>query len=195
MTVVKNTNSDYIINCKHGNGNVVINSNTQVFGYFGVSQDYMTIAYNNNGVINNMGMLAQTSLTTWAGLRFNQPANRWEVSSNVNSDGSPISDYAPIGSGADGTPGGPNLSVQFNSDGEFGGAGNFIYDYNINGLRLNGYQYYTEQTTPPTNLTNHVTLYGGASNIGGTGLYVNSGSVSEGELISANKALLYSIIF
>jgi hypothetical protein len=193
MAVVKNTNSDYIITSKDGTGNVTINANTQIFGYLGASGDFMTVAYLNNGTYTNVGVIAQTALDSWAGLRFNSTANRWEVSPVVEADGTPVSPYSPIGGGADGTPGGPNLSLQFNNDGEFGGDANLLYDGSNNSLLLDGYQYFVEQSSVPSSVPNNVALYSNIASSGGTGLYV-SGSTS-GELISANRALLYSIIF
>jgi len=194
MAVVKNTNSDYIINCKDNSGNVAIKANAQILGYLDISTDYLTIAANNNGIINNMGMLAQTALTAWAGLRFNKTANRWEASPNVNDDGSAITPYSPFGTGTAGNPDGPNLSVQFNNDGVFDGVANLIYDYPSSSLLLDGYQYYASQANTPGVVSNHVAVYGGPVAVGNTGLYV-TGNSSGGELISANTALLYSIIF
>lgn len=194
MTVVKNTNSDYIITSKDGDGNVTINANTQIFGYLDITTDYMTIAAFNNGIINNMGMLAQTSLTSWAGLRFNKTANRWEASAQVNKDGSPISPYIPFGAGTTGNPDGPNLSVQFNNDGVFDGDSNLIYNYPNAELLLNGYQLYGHQVPLTVGNPNQVAVYSNVPNIGNTGLYTST-VAAGGELITANRALLYSIIF
>jgi hypothetical protein len=46
-----------------------------------------------------MGLIAQKSTTTYAGLRFNSVVSSWEVSPNVDSVGNPISPYQTVSTG------------------------------------------------------------------------------------------------
>jgi hypothetical protein len=195
MAIVKNTNSDYVITCKNGAGNLVINANTEVFGELNCTGAFLTVADHNPGIINYMGMLAQISPNSWAGLRFNVFENRWEASSDVTSDGSEIAPYAPFGDGADGHPSGANMAVQFNNNGAFGGSSDFTFNPITQSASINGYQYFAEQSVDPIGIANAHALYGNTPNLGNSGLYVTSPSGDSQELITAKQALLYSIIF
>lgn len=199
MAVVKNTNSDYIITCNQGNGNLVINGDVQVHGnisydqFVDISNPYITVAANNTGIIQEMGMLAQINGNSWAGLRFNATSNVWEASTNVTKNGDPVFPYAPFGSGA-GTPGGPNLSMQFNANGVFDGTTSLLFDPSNNSLWLDGAQFLTYQAALPNVTSNATMVYGNSPGLGNSGIYV-SGTNVEGELITAQQAFLYSIIF
>lgn len=195
MAVVKNTNSDYLITCNNGVGNLVINADTEVFGNLSASCAFTVVASNNMGTMDTMGMLARTSYSSWAGLRFNTLQNRWEVSPSVTDTGAPIADYAPIGLGADGTPGGVNTAVQFNNDGAFDGSSAFMFDAVTNALTFSGYQYFVEQASDPAPVANAVALFGNVPASGNSGLFITGNTGPTQELITASQSLLYSIIF
>jgi hypothetical protein len=195
MAIVKNTNSDYVITCKNGDGNLIINANTEVFGNLSCTGSFMTVAAENPGTSNYMGMLAQVALDAWAGLRFNAIQNRWEVSTRVTDDGFPIDPYAPIGLGADGSPSGVNTSIQFNDDGGFGGSANLLFNDSSRSLTLNGYQYYTEQSADAIGVANSYAIFANVPQSGNSGIFVTSPTGDTGELITSKQSLLYSIIF
>jgi hypothetical protein len=199
MAVVKNTNTDYIITCDNGSGNLVINANVQIHGnvtydsFIDIANPFITVAANNNGTIKEMGMLAQANANVYAGLRFNALSDTWEVSSRVTKDGTPIYPYVPLGSGT-GSPGGPDLSLQFNANGVFSGTSNLVFDSANNSVVLDGAQFYAYQSTPPNTVSGTTAVYGNTPAVGNTGVYVSGANVS-GELITAEQAFLYSIIF
>jgi hypothetical protein len=131
MSTKNFTNTDYSIAANSGNGNITLNGITRT------TSDFMLVAYGTN-VSSNVGLVAQTSNSTYAGLRFNPTANVWQTSPSVNSDGSAIIAYSNIGNGGGGgggnsTPGGSNTSVQFNLNGTLGGSANLTW----NGSLLN----------------------------------------------------------
>lgn len=199
MAVVKNTNSDYIITCNEGNGNLVINADVQVHGnvsydqFIDISNPFITVAANNTGLITEMGMLAQVNTNAWAGLRFNAIDDTWEVSSKVTKDGSPVYPYTPIGSGT-GAPSGPDLAVQINGNGVFVGTSGLLYDASNSSLVLDGAQFFPYQAATPNSVANSTAVYGDVPATGNTGVFV-TGTEVQGELITAQQALLYSIIF
>lgn len=51
------------------------------------------------------------------------------------------------------------------------------------------------QTTPPTAIANSSLLFGGAIGNGDTGVYVTNALVSDQELITAQRAIIFSLIF
>lgn len=200
MATVKNTSGDYIITCDSGIGNLILNANLDVYGNISyvnnlsVDDAFITVAANNTGAVTSMGMIAQKSSNTYAGLRFNSLTSDWEISPSVTSDGTAVSPYVAIGSGSGSSPGGPANSLQFNDSGSFGGSANLSFDNTLNQLILTGSQIYSNIGNAPVPIANSVALYGNTPGHGGTGLYVISPTVND-ELISANQAFVYSIIF
>ena len=79
MATVKNTSDDYTITVADGLGTLTINADLDVVGNITyidstelrVTDPFTTVAYDNNGALQSMGLVAQKSLTTYAGLRFN----------------------------------------------------------------------------------------------------------------------------
>ena len=78
-------------------------------------------------------------------------------------------------------------SGNINGNVKIGGAGTGSVEFTSNTLY--------PVTTDPTAPTDGVKLYGKAEGDGGTGLFFINQSNTQDELISRNKALLYSIIF
>ena len=76
MSTVKNTSGDYTITVADGLGLLTINADLDVIGNITyidstelkVTDPFITVAANNNGAIQSMGLVAQTTTTTWAGL-------------------------------------------------------------------------------------------------------------------------------
>lgn len=208
MATIKTTSSDYTINVGPYSSNsasyigtMTVNGNLTVTGNvttihtedLKIDDPFITVAANNNGAIQQMGMIAQKTTTTFAGLRFNAaPGGGWEISDSVNADGSPVFPYAAISTGTT-TAGGPNSAIQFNDGGAFGGNASLTFDSANAKLTITGHVAYGN-TALPSSVSNAVVLYSNAMGSGGTGLYFVNGSTND-ELVSKSKAIVFSIIF
>lgn len=208
MATVKTTSSDYTINVgpyDSGNskwaGTMNVNGNLNVAGNItyvtdiAVNDAFIIVAANNTGTVTDMGMIATKGASSYAGLRFDVSANSWQVSSSVNSDGSPIAAYANLNSGGGASiVAGSNTQVQFNDGGNFGASANFTFNNATNVLTIQGSQALGNVGTAPSSVSNAVVLYNNAIGAGETGLYVISSTAND-ELIAYNKSKLLSIIF
>lgn len=105
MATVKTTSGDYTITCAGGTGNVTINGNLAVSGNvtsisnLAVNDAFITVAANNTGTVTTMGLIAEKTQSTYAGLRFNSVVSSWEISTSVDINGNPISPYQTITTG------------------------------------------------------------------------------------------------
>jgi hypothetical protein len=203
MATVKNTSDDYTITVANGLGLMTINANLDVVGNITyidsnelrVTDPFITVAYENNGAIQSMGLVAQKTTTTWAGLRFNTVSSDWEISDSVNAEGAPISPYVPIAAGNVTTnPGLPVNSIQFNQANAFAGNSAFTFDAANAKVNITGQVAYGNIVTAPAATANAVALYHNAEGAGGTGLYFKS-TTEQDELISKSKAIVFSLIF
>jgi hypothetical protein len=200
MATVKNTSSDYIITVAGGTGNLTINADLDVVGNITyidstelrVTDPFITVAAENNGAIQSMGLVAQKTTTTWAGLRFNTVSSSWEVSPAVDANGGPVTPYSALSTGSV-LPGAPANSIQYNSSSTFTGNAALTFDDAVSKLTLIGHQVFGNVALP-SNVANSVALYSNAVGSGGTGLYFTS-SVANGELVSKTKAIVFGIIF
>jgi hypothetical protein len=202
MATVKNTSGNYTITVADGLGLLTINADLDVIGNITyidsselkVTDPFITVAANNNGAIQSMGLVAQKTTTTFAGLRFNTVSGDWEISDSVDANGAPISAYVTIASGTvGGTPGAPVNSVQFNNAGVFGGNSKFTFDSVNTKVGITGQLVLGNIATTPAATANSAALYNATEGAGGTGVYVRSTTVDD-ELISKRKALAYSLV-
>jgi len=202
MATVKTTSGDYTITVANGLGLLTINADLDVVGNITyidsselkVTDPFITVAANNNGAIQSMGLVAQKTTTTFAGLRFNTVSGDWEISDSVDANGAPISAYVTIASGNISTsPGAPVNSVQFNNAGTFGGNSKFTFDSANTKVGITGQLVLGNIATTPAATANSAALYNATEGAGGTGVYVRSTTVSD-ELISKRKALAYSLV-
>jgi hypothetical protein len=202
MATVKTTSGDYTITVANGLGLLTINADLDVVGNITyidsselkVTDPFITVAANNNGAIQSMGLVAQKTTTTFAGLRFNTVSGDWEISDSVDANGAPISAYVTIASGTvGGTPGAPVNSVQFNNAGVFGGNSKFTFDSANTKVGITGQLVLGNIASTPTATANSAALYNNTEGAGGTGVYVRSTTVDD-ELISKRKALAYSLV-
>ena len=202
MATVKNTSGNYTITVADGLGLLTINADLDVVGnitYINsselkVTDPFITVAANNNGAIQSMGLVAQKTTTTFAGLRFNTVSGDWEISDSVAASGAPISPYVTIASGnTSTTPGAPVNSVQFNDAGTFGGNSKFTFDSTNTKVGITGQLVLGNIASTPTATANSAALYNDTEGAGGTGVYVRSTTVSD-ELISKRKAIAYSLV-
>ena len=196
MSTYKTTSGDFTLTCENGNGVFTINAQTVFTGnviYDNPIFDttaFITVAANNTGAITDMGLLAQTGVSSFAGLRFDSGVSAWQISPNVYGNGNPITAYANIGSAAAGA----NTNIQYNNNGVFGGNANLSYDFANSVLTLQGYEILGNIGAAPSAPSNAVAIYNNAVGDGATGVYVISSTV-DNELISANQARKFAIIF
>jgi len=202
MSTYKNTSGDLILTGNGGLATLTVNYANTIFngsftytGNLTTTDDFIVVAANNTGAIQDMGLLAQTGTDTFAGLRFDTVANTWQISSSVTSAGVPITAYTNLTSGTTGIPGGNVAEVQLNNGiGGFTANATFQYDTANSQMILVGYQTYGNIGYTPSYAGNGVAVYNNTMGSGGTGLYVKNSSVDD-ELVSKSKAIIYSIIF
>ena len=203
MSTVKNTSGDYTITVADGLGLLTINADLDVVGNITyidstelkVTDPFITVAANNNGALQSMGLVAQKTTTTFAGLRFNTVAGDWEISDSVAANGAPISAYVTIAAGnTSTTPGAPANSVQFNSSNVFTGNSAFTFDSANSKVNIIGQVVLGNIAATPAATANSAALYNNTEGSGGTGVYVRSNTVDD-ELCSKTKAIVFGIIF
>lgn len=201
MATVKNTSDDYTITVADGLGLLTINADLDVVGNITyidsselrVTDPFITVAYDNNGAIQSMGLVAQKSTTTYAGLRFNTVSGDWEISPAVAADGAAITPYSTISTGG-ASPGLPFNSVQFNGAGTFTGNSAFTFDAGNAKVNITGQLVLANIVSTPATTPNVAALYNKQVGSGGTGVYVISPAVND-ELVSKTKAIVFGIIF
>jgi len=201
MSTYKNTSGDLTLTGNNGlatltvnYANTVFNGNFTYTGNLTTVDDFIVVAANNTGTVQDMGLLAGINVTTdtYAGLRFDAATNAWQISSNVSGLG--IGTYANILTAASpAVAAGSDTQIQFNQSGVFGANANLTYDYANSKLTIKGYQVFGNTATP-ANVANSVALYSNAVGSGGTGLYFTSSSAAD-ELVSKSKAIVFAIIF
>jgi hypothetical protein len=201
MSTYKNTSGDLTLTGNNGLATLTINYANTIFngsftytGNLTTTDDFIVVAANNTGTVQDMGLLAQTGTGTFAGLRFDTVANTWQISSSVTGAGAPIATYSNIITSATAvTAAGANTQIQFNNgSGVFGATANLSFDTATNKLFLGGHQVFANTATP-ANVANAVAVYSNVVGGGGTGLYFTSSSAND-ELVSKGKAIVYAII-
>jgi hypothetical protein len=201
MSAYKIVNTDYTLTCNGGDGIFTVNAQTVFEGNVTYTvpavtmSPFITVAANNTGSISDMGLLAQLSNTTFAGLRFDAVANAWQISNRVDSNGSPVVNYLNIATGNLALAG-SNTQIQYNAGSNMGASANLTFDYGNNVLTLTGVEALKNLgVAAPTNaVANTTLLFSNPSDGGATGLYFVSAN-SSGELISKKQAIIYSLIF
>ena len=202
MASYKNLSSDWYIDVNDGVGTIYIDGNLDVTGNItyvteiAVNDAFIIVAANNTGTVTDMGLIAQKTVNTYAGLRFDTGANAWQVSSNVNEDGTAVAPYVTLASGNTGTPGGNINDIQINDGaGGFTASNNFEFDIANSKVTLTGHQVLSNIGTAPTAVANSVAIYNNAPGAGATGLYTVGTTTTADEVISLTRARLYAIIF
>lgn len=179
-------------------GNVTYIETTELF----VDDPFIVLANNNSGnsIANaryeSQGIVTQSSADSFAGLRYNNVTDSWQISTRVNRDGSPgTRPYVDIGNAAAGSVAGPVYSLQFRDTGNvFGGSGDLIWNPANSSVALQGHLIVGNIGLAPAATANASSIYSAAVGIGGTGVYVKSDAVDE-ELVSRSKAIVFGIIF
>ena len=202
MASYKNLSSNWYIDVNGGVGTIYIDGNLDVTGNItyvteiAVNDAFIIVAANNTGTVTDMGLIAQKTGNTYAGLRYDTTVGAWQVSSNVTSAGAEISSYANLLTGGGSAfIAGSDTQIQFNESGNFGASANFTFDYGNNKLLVGGYEVLSNIGTAPTAVANSVALYNNAPGAGATGLYTVGTTTTADEVISLTRARLYAIIF
>jgi hypothetical protein len=163
-----------------------------------VDDPFITVAANNSGsgagaAFPEQGLVTQTGTGTFAGLRFNNPTNTWQISPSVTADGAPLTAYSDLASAAATSPGLPTNSVQFNAGNIFGGSANLLFDSANARLTLTGTQVLANIGTAPAAVANSVSVYHNAVGAGGSGVYAKT-TATDGELVSKSRAIVFGLI-
>ena len=202
MASYKNLSSDWYIDVNGGVGTIYIDGNLDVSGNITYVREiagndaFIIVAANNTGTVTDMGLIAQKTVNTYAGLRFDTGVNAWQVSSSVNEDGTAVAPYVTLASGNTGVPGGNVRDIQVNDGaGGFTASDNFEFDIANNRVTLAGHQILSNIGTAPTAVANSVAIYNNAPGAGATGLYTVGTTTTADEVISLTRARLYAIIF
>ena len=202
MASYKNLNSDWYIDVEGGVGTIYVNGNLDVTGNItygteiAVNDAFIIVAANNIGTVTDMGLIAQKTVNTYAGLRFDTGANAWQISSSVNEDGTAVAPYQTISSGGAGIPGGNVNDIQINDGaGGFTASNNFEFDIANSKVTLAGHQILSNIGTAPVAVANSVAIYNNEPGAGATGLYTVGTATAADEVISLTRARLYAIIF
>jgi len=208
MATYKRIDGDYAITTLNSVDNVTITTHTvEIVGNLDVSGNltYINVtelniqdpfillnASNTGSYASNSGVLTHTSVSTFAGIRYNATATQWEVSSSTDTTGL-AGTWSPIATG-NATVGGANTEVQFNDGGSFGGNANLTFDKAVSKLTVLGHMVLGNIGTTPVATANAAALYNKAVGSGGTGVYVKSSTVDD-ELVSKSAAIVFAIIF
>jgi hypothetical protein len=208
MATYKRIDGDYAITTLNSADNVTITTHTlEVVGNLDVSGNltYINVtelniqdpfillnASNTGSYASNSGVLTHTSVSTFAGIRYNATATQWEVSSSTDTTGL-TGTWSAIATG-NATVAGSNTQVQFNDGGSFGGNANLTFDKAVSKLTVLGHMVLGNIGTTPIATANAAALYNKAVGSGGTGVYVKSSTVDD-ELVSKSAAIVFAIIF
>jgi hypothetical protein len=208
MATYKRIDGDYAITTLNSADNVTITTHTlEVVGNLDVSGNltYINVtelniqdpfillnASNTGSYASNSGVLTHTSVSTFAGIRYNATATQWEISSSTDTTGL-TGTWSAIATG-NATVGGTNTQVQFNDGGSFGGNANLTFDKAVSKLTVLGHMVLGNIGTTPIATANAAALYNKAVGSGGTGVYVKSSTVDD-ELVSKSAAIVFAIIF
>jgi hypothetical protein len=208
MATYKRIDGDYAITTLNSADNVTITTHTlEVVGNLDVSGNltYINVtelniqdpfillnASNTGSYASNSGVLTHTSVSTFAGIRYNATATQWEISSSTDTTGL-TGTWSAIATG-NATVAGSNTQVQFNDGGSFGGNANLTFDKAVSKLTVLGHMVLGNIGTTPIATANAAALYNKAVGSGGTGVYVKSSTVDD-ELVSKSAAIVFAIIF
>lgn len=108
-----------------GNLNVAGNITYITVENFTVDDPFLTVAGNNSGTLGtapyqHQGVVARTSNATYAGLRFDNGTQEWQVSYSVYANGAPVVAYTAINTSDQGTVPVYTAAVAANTAGSVG---------------------------------------------------------------------------
>lgn len=176
-------------------GNLSVTGNTTTINVeeTTINDPYIVLGANNTGDFEEVGIIAQTGPSSLAGLRYNSNSSQWEVSGDVESDGSGT--YSALATTAAASPGGSVNAIQYKTAGNtFGGADYFEVDVANSAITLDGSQTFITQTGEPASVTDAVVVYGDEPDLGDTGIYAKSATKTD-EIVAYKRARKLALIF
>jgi hypothetical protein len=209
MATYKRIDGDYAITTLNSSDNVTITTHTvEIVGNLDVSGNltyinveelnvkdpFIVLNSSNTGSYpSNSGVLTHLSVSDFAGIRYDNTASEWQLSSSTDATGL-TGTWVPIATGS-ASAAGANTQVQFNDgSGTFGANANFTFDKAVSKVTVQGHMVLGNIGATPTATANAAALYNKAEGSGGTGVYVKSSAVDD-ELVSKSAAIVFAIIF
>ena len=207
-TVEVNGNLD-VNGLSYFTGNVDITGNLAVSGnvtYINVTELNVTDPFilvnasNTGSYAANSGILTHITSNTFAGVRYSNVADLWEISISTDAQGT-SGTWLPIVAGNVIVGAAGNITqIQYNGgpdgslDNSLAASPAFTFDAANLKLSLEAQMVYGNIVSTPTATANSVTVYHKQASDGGTGLYVKSNTI-DSELVTNQTAMLLSIIF
>jgi hypothetical protein len=140
----------------------------------------------------NSGVLVHKTQTDFAGIRWSNDANSWQVSTSTSTTGETGSWTNLLTAGT--AAAGANTEIQFNDDGDFGASADYTFDSGNSLITLQGHQAFGNIVTAPDAVANAVVVYHNEIGGGDTGLYART-TASADELVAKRRAIAFSMIF
>jgi hypothetical protein len=209
MTTHKRIDGDYYITSINSTDNVIVTTQTlEVRGNLDVSGNltYINVAElniqdpfillnssNTSTYAANSGVLTHRTSTVYAGIRWSEVANSWQLSSSTSNSGT-TGTWTNIATSATVTAAGANTQIQFNNDSAFGAAATFTFDSASNKFTLQGHQVLGNLGAVPASVANSAVMYHNTIGGGNTGVYVRT-TQSTDELVAKRRAIAFGLIF
>jgi len=209
MSTYKRIDGDYSVSTLNAADNVLITTNTvKIFGNLDVGGN---VTYINVDELNirdpfillnssntatyaaNSGILTHRTASDFAGLRWSNVANQWEVSSSTSTTGETGTWVAIATGNAVTTAAGANTQVQFNSNNNFGASAAFTFDQAANTVGITGAVALADQISVPAPAASTSKIYANVPAAGDSGIYV-SGTAVQDELASRRRAIAFGLI-
>jgi hypothetical protein len=210
MSTYKRIDGDYSISTLNSVDNVLITTNTvKIFGNLDVGGN---VTYINVDELNirdpfillnssntatyaaNSGILTHRTTSDFAGLRWSNTANQWQVSSSTDTTGEAGSWVAIATGNVVSAAAGSNTQVQFNDNNNFGASAAFTFDQVANTVGLTGSLALADQALAPTPVASTSKIYANVPAAGDSGIYVSNTTVQD-ELASRRRAIAFGLIF
>jgi len=175
-------------------GNLSVTGNTTTINVeeTTIKDPYIVLGQDNTGDFPEVGIIAQTGANDLAGLRFNSIQNQWEVSDDVDLDGTGT--YTPLATSTSAAPGNNINSIQYKAgETTFGGTNYFTVDVANNAISLDGSQTLFQQSNTPTAVSNATVVYGNTPDLGDSGVYIQNVTKSD-ELVAYKRARKLALI-
>jgi len=177
-------------------GNLTVSGNLTYINVteLNVTDPFILVNSSNTGTYSsNSGLLTHKTSSTYSGIRYNNNAGQWELSTATSSSGT-TGTWNAIQTSGNVVAAGSNTQIQFNNSGILGANAALTFDFATSRLTTNSTLAIGYQATPPAVISSTATLVANTPSSGGTGLYFNNGT-NQDELISKSKAIVFSIIF
>jgi hypothetical protein len=210
MSTYKRIDGDYSVSTLNAADNVLITTNTvKIFGNLDVGGN---VTYINVDELNirdpfillnssntatyaaNSGILTHRTTSDFAGLRWSNTANQWEVSASTDTTGETGTWVAIATGNVVSAAAGSNTQVQFNDNNNFGASAAFTFDQAANTVGLTGSLALADQILAPTPVASTSKIYANVPAAGDSGIYVSSTTVQD-ELASRRRAIAFGLIF